>query len=174
MKSLNEWSKLKKCKAFNKKLASYDWGPVDKDLGALRESDFIHYRTVSPQDFHKIKRGTCWDYVEAQRDWYEEQNIQHTVYYIEGNNKEKATHTLLIAQVGKQFLWDEASWKSNKGLHFADSEDELLKIACEKHSKVSKDITKIDVYRYPQPKFGLSVKEFMAWVKKNGKRVKTC
>lgn len=174
MKSFNDWSKLKKLKDFNKRLASYEWGAIDKDLNPLPDDEFEKYHTISPKTLHKLKRGTCWDYVEAQRDWYEEEGVQHKVYYIEADNPEKASHTFLIAQIGEQFLWDEASWKPNKGVHLASSAEKLLNIVCKKHSKTSENISKISVYCYPKPKkFGMSVKEFMSWVKRNGKHVLT-
>jgi len=169
------WSDLRKCKDFNKKLSQYEWGPVGKNLESLDDDDFDNYRTLSPTDFDKVKKGTCWDYVEFQRDWYEDQGISHNVYYLEADNKEKASHTILIAKVGDQFIWDESSWKAHKGLHPSKSKVSLLRTICEKHSKADKDkINQIVVYEYPRPKkFGMTAQAFMSWVKNNGKHIFT-
>ncbi len=171
MKSFKNWFKIKE---FNKKLSSFQWGPVGEKLDILKKNDFKNYRTISPKIFYELKIGTCWDYVEAQRSWYKDQNIEHKVYYAEANNKEKATHTFLIAKINNKFLWDESSWKSEQGLHYDNSEKELINRICKKQIKTIKNANEINVYVYPKPnKFNMTVEQFMEWVKKNGKHILT-
>lgn len=156
---------------YNEKLSNYEWGLVDKNLKPIKESDFKKYRTLSPKDFHKLKRGSCWDYVEAQREWYEKHKIPFSTYYLELNNKEKASHTILVAEIDGKYIWDEASWKKHKGLHEFNSLKSLLKDVAKKHLSDIKDADKVEIYKYSKPpRFGMSVNEFMEWIKDQGKR----
>ena len=167
---LTKKSDIEMCVDFNKKLSGYEWGPVDKNYKPLTDEDFEEYRTLSPKDFYRLERGTCWDYVEAQREFYDDKNLPHSIYYLESDNPEKASHTITVIRLPDGFIWDEASWKSNKGVHKFQSLEDLLNIVCDKHA--TSDVDNIVVYKYPRPnKFGMGCEEFMDWVKNTGKLI---
>lgn len=83
------------------KIGGYDWGVPDEwgnRLSGNTSDDFEKYRTVSPDRFHELGFGTCWDFIEAQREAYEKAGYGVKTFYIELDNDEKASHTILLGE----------------------------------------------------------------------------
>jgi hypothetical protein len=85
-----------------KRLSSYKWDVPDRNRQSLlkdgEDPDFMQYVTLSPEEFHKMKAGTCWDHTEAQRRLYSKAGIPHRVYYLEADNPEKGSHTIVVRE----------------------------------------------------------------------------
>lgn len=157
-------------KDFRELLSLYRWGIPDGDLN--RTKDFKKYKTLSPEDFHAIQFGTCWDYVEAQRDYYTYNELGGTTYYIEGDNEEKASHTIFVYEQDSLLIWDEKAWKNRIDLHTSKSLFDLLEKAVEwKKEEEDLDGVEFAVFKYDKPPYGLSTDEFTDWIHENGEPV---
>lgn len=126
------------------------------------------YRTLSPEEFHKHRAGTCWDYVEAQRDWFEAKNIPHRTFYIEQDNQEQASHTVLVYKTPDGYLQPEASWKDELGISRSKDEMALVKRIANRLRRDMGNKHSASVYEYQRPShYGMDVHEFMAHAKQN-------
>jgi hypothetical protein len=164
---------------FNKMISAYKYGIADKDLKPVKDidSEFSEYRTLSPENFHKLKMGVCWDYVEAQRELYEKNNIPHKVYYLELDNPQQGTHTIVSRETKDGYSWDEASWKPYVGMHHFDTEEELLSDVARKHEDAAFDESgkryKVKkIYEVAKPEYGLEPWDYMQGIYRDSKRIK--
>ena len=159
----------------NKYLNDFRWGLVydHKFIDNPSEEDWDkHYKTLSLQEFEKLKAGCCWDYVNFEAEYFRNNYIFKPIcYYAEDTNYQ--THTWLCFW-DNDILWVfESSWKKYKGLTPYKDEKEMLSVysrrlldGWKKDMPSSKDVK---IYKYDAGKslVGLNCVEFMNKCKSN-------
>jgi len=68
----------------------------------------------------KTKYGTCWDQVELERKWFEENDYKYkTIFTIfeEDFTNNLPTHSFLMFYENEKWYWFEHSADANKGIH---------------------------------------------------------
>lgn len=131
------------------------------------------YHLQSPEDLIKNKYGVCWDQVELERFYLEENNISSKSYFIIAyDNKQEPTHTFIVVKSDK-YYWLEHSWYPFKGVHEYNSLKKLLndvKIKFEKSiKKQNVNDYKIAIYEYDKPNYNLSPIKFIEHCEKGTK-----
>jgi hypothetical protein len=159
-------------------ICGYDWGVVGENRQRLSHDDFNGYRTLAPVEFHLLRVGTCWDYVEAQRDGFLQLGIEHRIIYMEAGNMERATHTIAIRRDRAGWIWDECAWKIYMGRYSTNSLETVVGQAVRMFraslaaSGCCGDELRIRAIAYNKPlRFGLTVAEFMEYVALTGREV---
>lgn len=84
-----------------------------------------YYKLSLPNQLLKTKRGVCWDFVEFERAFFEENNFSFGTYAIVGDNG--PLHTFLVYNSNNEFYYFEYAWGYNFGIHKYQSLNELLK-----------------------------------------------
>jgi len=140
-----------------------------KDFGTL-------YHLQSPEELQKNKYGVCWDQVELERFYLEENNIKSKSYFIIAyDNQQEPTHTFIVINSDK-YYWLEHSWEPYKGIHEYESLDKLLNDVKNKFEEsIKKEKVKnykLTIYEYDKPKYNLNCIEFMKHCEK-GKKIKS-
>lgn len=134
------------------------------------EYDFYNYYFLqSPWELMKSKYGVCWDQVEIERIWFEENKIKFITVYIEINDKQGCpSHTFLVYKNANKIYWFEHSWGNYKGIHEYDSLSKLIKDVIKKHQTQNNDFTSPVILKtYEQPEYGISCDEFMSHCRKS-------
>jgi len=156
-------------------LSSYRWDVLDKDrspIGAQPDGspDFMQYLTLTPEELHKHKRGTCWEHTEAQHRLYKDLGVPHKVFYIEADNPEKGSHTVVLREDAKGGVyWDETAWKDRTGSHRFDTEKDALDAIARQVGKHS-GAQKARVFRIGSIPGGKNILQYMK-AAKTGKPV---
>ncbi len=126
----------------------------------------------------KTKYGTCWDQVELERKWFEENNYKYTTIYIWFEiNKPGSwpTHTFLVYEENDKYFWFEHAFYDYQGIHEFSSIEEVINKVKQaqlnmviKQNQASKDDYKYIVeYQYDKPIHNISVDEYIKHVTKS-------
>ena len=133
------------------------------------------------EEILKSKIGTCWDQVELERLWFENNNYDFkTIFSWFEVNRENSlpTHTFLIYEDNNKWYWFENAFGDYTGIHEFNSFDESIKYVKEKQYEFalinSIDIRKenketITCYEYSKPPKGIGVQEFFDFVTSGNK-----
>lgn len=133
-----------------------DW---DKSFGEK-------YKLQSPADLIKNKYGVCWDQVELERFYLDQEKIDFSVYFIVNyDNLIYPTHTFVIVNSENISYWLEHSWAPNRGIHEYKNEKEALESVKEKFETMLKNKYNIEndntyIFKYDKPKYGITCNEF--------------
>jgi len=155
------------------KMNDIEYGFVDNGHNVYHDTDEDwdnsfgeKYRLQSPEELIKNKYGVCWDQVELERYYLEQENIKHSVYFIVNyDNMIYPTHTFVIINDEDKTYWLEHSWEPYKGIHEFKNEEETLKKVKEYFETMLKNKYNIEndntyIYKYDKPKYGISCNEF--------------
>ena len=162
------------------KLDNINYGFVDSNNNIYQENDKkwannfdLVYRLQSPQALIKSKYGVCWDQVELERYYLNQDKISHKSYFIIAHNKDFIkTHTFIVVKDDKHY-WLEHSWETYKGIHEYETFEELILDIKNKFKDDLKqqNITnyKLELYEYSKPKYNINCIEFMNYCQNNKK-----
>lgn len=107
------------------KMNDIQYGFVDsnKNIYPEDEKDWDNqfqqkYFLQSPEKLMKTKYGVCWDQVELERYYLQQENIKCNSYFIVNyDGKIFPTHTFILVEGGNECFWIEHSWKPYRGIH---------------------------------------------------------
>lgn len=135
-----------------------------------------NYILQTPKEVLENKIGVCWDQVEFERYYFENNNYNVKTYFIVHYDDDKCpTHTFLTFEKDNKYYWFEHSWERFRGIHEYNLEQELLLDVKEKFVKCEIDNdyneNNLVLYEYSKPKYHISVQEFYKHCE-NGIKVK--
>ena len=164
----------------------YEWmknnlgyGYFGKDHKIHKEEDIDfeeswneNYQLQTPSEVIKNKVGTCWDYVELERDFFKTWKIKHyTIYHQVALPYENPypTHSFLIFKKKEKWCWFEFAWEDEKGIKEYHSIEELLKEESKKNIELLKSygLTKEEqekiIYRvFQKPKEHMNAEQYIS------------
>lgn len=149
-----------------KKMDCINYGWTDKEGNIYQNNDEFSEKFVfqSPEEVIESKTGICWEQVELERLYFEEENIEIETYFIVYYNNNCPSHAFLIYEEKNKYYWFEHSWEIYKGIHEYNSKDELLRDVRDKFIKIEissqYDSKNLCIYKYNKPKYGISCIEF--------------
>lgn len=123
------------------------------------------YFLQSPNQLITSKLGVCWDQVELERYYFEQENVKCESYFIvEYDGIEYPTHTFMIIELDEKYYWFEHAWEPYRGIKEFDSLESVLLHIKEKfvNMLVKRNISteEVVIYKYPKPEYGISSEEF--------------
>jgi hypothetical protein len=155
------------------------YGYVSKDnkvyMEMNEEANRVWYDTCIVQDPNlliKNKYGTCWDQVELERKWFEDNGYKiETIFMIFSMNKPNnyPTHTFLLFEKNNKIFWFEHSFDIVKGIHEFENISEAIKTIKQKQLEYAisigvakkEDEKLIECFKYDKPKPNIGVKEYL-------------
>ena len=122
--------------------------------------------------------GTCWDQVELERIWFENNHyIIHTffIWFEVKKECEYPTHAFLIYEYNNKYYWFEHAFEVYRGIHKFTSlceviefvKEKLIKYTKENYKNVDGDMNYLKVYEYTEPSRNLDVEGYLNHVTKN-------
>ena len=151
-----------------KKMDDINYGYIYNGVNIYPDSEFAEndedfpkkYHLLSPTDLIKNKYGVCWDQVELERYYLEQENIKcHSYFIVTYDNKEFPTHTFLAIENKDKYYWFEHSWKPYKGIYEYNSLNDLLADVKSKFCK-NRSLDDTVIYEYIKPEYNISSYEF--------------
>ena len=125
-------------------------------------------------DILNTKVGNCWDQVEFERNWFENNNYEYkTIYHQVLLNYDNSypTHTFLIYKENDKWYWFENAWEDMKGIHEYNTLEELLNDEYNKNIEFLKtfnitaeEIEKIKYFEFNKPKEHISAMEYVKYI----------
>lgn len=153
-----------------------------EDDEAFEEGVKTEWRLLSSEEIVKNGYGHCFDQVEVERDWFQENNYKvHTLFVmfcLEDKNP-YTMHTYLIYEENEKFYLFEHADGPRKGIKAFDSLKDAIFYQMENHLIVNNDIQKLTkkeieslhVFEYDKPPLGVDMYGFMDYVLDNGKEM---
>lgn len=116
-------------------LSEFDYAFIDADGEELDDEDAMNATVQHPNQFTKLRKGVCTDFVEYTSEKLSEYNIDHDVYFIKCVDKDgdEPSHVFVVVEDKGKFLWVEAAWHSEAGIHEYNSLEELFEDIARKH-----------------------------------------
>lgn len=148
-----------------KELKSYSYGMV---------VDPKNYKTLSPAEVQKHRKGICWDFVTLENNIFKTKfrGMPSKCYYMQ-RDSDFNTHTFLMYNKNGKYYIFEVSWGKHMGIHEFNSKDEALKTYLDEFLKDSKKESKRYVLiEYPCPRPGMSSDQFINWIYSRGTIIK--
>ena len=148
-----------------KELKSYSYGMV---------VDPKDYKTLSPAEVQKHRKGICWDFVTLENNIFKTKfrGMPSKCYYMQ-RDSDFNTHTFLMYNKNGKYYIFEVSWGKHMGIHEFNSKDEALKTYLDEFLKDSKKESKRYVLiEYPCPRPGMSSDKFINWIYSRGTIIK--
>lgn len=127
------------------------------------------------EQFLKTLVGTCWDQVEFERKWFNDNNIKTKTFFLcyEINEEnDYPTHTILTYEKDNKFYWFENAFYIQRGIHEYNSMRELIIDVKDKYHKNTidmgiakkEDINLIKIYEYNKLEKNLSISDYLKHV----------
>lgn len=154
------------------KMNEIDYGFILKNDNIYPENDnewsndfSKKYYLQSPEELINSKLGVCWDQVELERYYFDQEKIKYESYFIvEYDGVEYPTHTFMIVMLEDKYYWFEHSWEPHRGIKEYDTLDSALLDIKERFIKmlINRNIStnEIVIYKYEKPKFGINSNDF--------------
>lgn len=150
---------------------------TDEDIDT--EDMFKYYKSQSPQQLIRSKRGVCWDQTALELEWFQSKRIPCAEIYVELEDGENCpSHTFIIFQKkdnpeSQEVFWFEHSWGHFKGIHPYDTLRDCIRGVVDQfvrsagHKMDDEDCPKIILTRYTKGrKYGLSLEQYMDFAHK--------
>lgn len=136
--SFNQNNKLNRMEFFRALLAElseFDYAFIDGEGKELHAEDAMDAVVQSPEQLADLGKGVCTDFVEYTRAKLDERNIPYKVYDIACTDKDgdHPAHVFVAVEHEGKFLWLEAAWHSEAGIHEYNSLEELFEDIARKH-----------------------------------------
>lgn len=160
---------MDKIKEFYNSMNPIEYGWIDKEgkkyINQIIKSRFVtDYYLQSPKEMIKNNIGICWDHVELERKFFEDNNIPHKAIFMQYDDGVVfPIHTFLIFKL-KKYYWIEHTYKDVMGIREYKTLKECLDdVATEfkKENRLLYTSDKINYYVYDKPKYGISAEEFI-------------
>lgn len=152
-------------------MKDFEYGWIDKNglryVNKIVMNKFTtDYYLQNPKDLDKTKIGICWDQVEYERLFFEENKIKYKTYFILYTKDQKNfIHTFLIFNLNNKYYWFENTYKNNTGIFEYSSLDDCLKNVQEAFINENKiDDVKREIimfYEYDKPSYGINANSFI-------------
>lgn len=116
-------------------LSKFDYAFIDGEGKELSDKDAMKAVVQSPDQLEALGKGVCTDFVEYTRIKLEDRKIPYTVYCIVCTDKDgdRPSHVFVVVENEGKFLWLEAAWHSEAGIHEYNSLEELFEDIAKKH-----------------------------------------
>ena len=116
-------------------LKEFDYAFIDADGQELDDEEAMNAIVQHPDQFNKLRKGVCTDFVEYTSEKLSEHNIHHDVYFIKCVDKDgdAPSHVFVVVKDRGKFLWIEAAWHSEAGIHKYSSLEKLFEDIARKH-----------------------------------------
>ena len=116
-------------------LSKFDYAFIDGEGKELSDKDAMKAVVQSPDQLENLRKGVCTDFVEYTRVKLDDRKIPYEVYYIVCTDKDgdRPSHVFVVVENESKFLWLEAAWHSEAGIHEYDSLEELFEDIARKH-----------------------------------------
>ena len=156
----------------NTKHITYGW--IDKynvKHTQAKKNFFIdNYKYVDVETTIKQGVGTCFEIAALMKYYLDKENIACDNYIIMYNDPNKiCKHATCVAYINNLYYLVENSWILEEPLHKFNTLNDLLLFVIGRFPKMYKlepmDTNLIEVYKYDNPKSGLSYQEFVDYVK---------
>lgn len=162
------FNELKNIEELNKYMSDIEYGWMDNNLFGHIGAEQIfskNYVLQSPDQIIENRLGVCWDLVELERLFCENNKLNFETYFIVYYDDDKCpTHTFLIYELDNKWYWFENSWEKYRGIHQFSDKQELLEDVRNKFIQDLPDeklnYINLVLYKYDKPKYGISVIEF--------------
>lgn len=149
-------------------MSDIKYGWIDKNGNKHYDVDddfSTNYSLQSPEEILVNKVGVCWDQVELERYYLENNNVYVQSYFIVYYDEDKCpTHTFLTYEKDGYFYWFEHAWVLFSGIHRYNNLQELLLDVKNKFIKYelnnNYDYDNLIIYNYNKPKSHINVQEF--------------
>ena len=158
---------MKKIEEFYDYICSFNYGWSDKNGNVYEKitKDYLNdFILRSKEEVIKSKRGVCWELVELEREFFENNNIQYKTLFVHHNDDNHFCHTFSVFTLNNKYYWFEGVLKGKKGIFEFDTLDELLQNVIDNFKYINLgreyDKEKIEFYNYKKPKTGFSCLEF--------------
>lgn len=126
----------------------------------------------SPTDLLKSKYGTCFDQVELERKWLENNNYKCKticIIYCKSIPNDFVAHTFLYYFADNKYYWFENAFGNISGIFEFDSEKKLIDnvkkvimdFAIKKGKASEEDKKYLNCYEYNCPKENIHIKDFL-------------
>lgn len=135
-----------------------------------------NYILETPYDILSTKVGNCFDQVEFERNWFENNNYEYKTIYNQvllNYDNSYPTHTFLVYKENNKWYYFENAWEDMKGIHEFNTLEELLEYEYNKYIEFLKEfnitdeeIEKIKYFEYSKPKEHISAKEYIEYMLK--------
>ena len=142
--------------------------------GKVEQENFNKYKTVSPEEFERIKTGVCWDFAEYEAKVFKEifkydftigklVNGKFSLYYIQMDDNENCpTHTWLAYKTNNKVFVLESAWTSNRGIHEYSSEWDMINKYRDRWLEDYSIKYPLAIWKYkPFKKFNLTCTQYM-------------
>lgn len=116
-------------------LSEFDYAFINADGEELDDEDAMKAVVQSPDQLEDLGKGVCTDFVEYTCKKLDERKIPHKVYDIACTDKDgdRPAHVFVVVETEGKFLWLEAAWHSEAGIHEYSSLEELFEDIARKH-----------------------------------------
>ena len=135
-----------------------------------------NYILENASDILSTKVGNCFDQVEFERNWFENNNYEYKTIYNQvllNYDNSYPTHTFLVYKENNKWYYFENAWEDMKGIHEFNTLEELLEYEYNKYIEFLKEfnitdeeIEKIKYFEYSKPKEHISAKEYIEYMLK--------
>ena len=163
---------------FMQKNVTYGYLSKDSKLHHFYDQDFNDdwynkYILQSAEEVINNKVGNCWDQVELERQWFEENGyIVKTFYEMIKLDYENIypTHSFLVFKdkENDNWYWFENADFNNRGIHKFDNIDSLLKYQIDKYMELLRTFNIKDIElehfiitKFEKPKKNSSAEEYI-------------
>lgn len=173
---------MEKLENIMKKMNEIEYGFCLNDKNIYPEDDNKwenefgkNYYLQSPEQLLQTKLGVCWDQVELERYFFEQEKINCKSYFIvEYDGVEYPTHTFMLVFLNDKCYYFEHSWEPYRGIKEFNSIDEALNsVKMQFQNMLMKrniSIEEIVIYEYKKPQYHITADDFFKHCE-NGKKL---
>lgn len=149
------------------------YGFVDQDNNPYFTFEQWNEKCVvqTGKDVWQTNVGTCWDQVEFERFWFEQNNFDFkTYFFIFETEKNLPTHTILVYKQNGKYFWFENAFEDQRGIHEFNTLEDLLTTVKQKlcefssHLLTKEDCKTLTIYEYGTPTKKMTVEEYLTFV----------
>lgn len=155
-------------------ICNFEYGWQDKYGNMHDRIDKSYYDTFvfrSVFDVKKSNVGVCWEIVEIEREFFNNNDINHKIIFVLYNDIGYHSHTFSVYEYMGKYYWFEAVLKDYKGIYEFNSLNELLDNVKDnfKYIKLNEkyDKNKIEFYEYEKPLDITSCQDFYDYCMKS-------
>jgi len=165
MKKFNELKTIEELSDFMKGI-DYGWMDNKHQIHIGANEMFANFYILqSPDQILENKLGVCWDQVELERLFFENNALKYETYFMAYyNNSDCPTHTFLIFELDNKWYWFENSFEKYRGIHQYIEKKDLFDDVKQKFiDDLSYDNIgegTLVVRKYDKPNYGIGVSEF--------------
>lgn len=158
---------LDKAIKIHEKTKDIEYGWFDKKgikHNHISEGLAKNFSFQSCEELEKSRVGICWETVELDRKYLEEENIPCKSYFFMVPSRNFYCHSVLVFEDNNKFYWIENSFKKLVGIRSYNSLQELFNDVIDNFHLISNnntlDIRNMKIYEYTKPNNGIGCVQF--------------